>query len=787
MLLWGGRFIVQILFLLSLTICVFAQESKYVALLKAIRDSNPSLPKDCFAGLDSVVTLNDVNTYCQSTLQPKFDPNNAKYCLASVTAGKPKKRAAGSSSISDELLKSVIEPIAKSCYGAVDDINNANSSPFTPPAGPNPAYTGNTQAISDFVASSKLNVDRAILVKSLSQASIVVKRDTSALNIPGMVLSGGFANGVVIQVILEGISTMTLQDVMVFDSRAVNVGTGSSGNFAFTLDASVNSFWIGFALSPASIGNIFVLNVLTGTTSLISYKLTLDGLKETTTDVNLTAVIGGAPLLNPAVTTLPLVTSAFINATITVTTEGQPNKVGTNAAEVTSTTTLNAATTSTLVKVGAATSEKILQPRVIRKKFCEMQVLFLLSLAICVFAQESKYVALFKAIRDNNPSFPKDCFAGLDSVVTLNDVITYCRDTLQPNFNYAGAKYCLASVTTGKTKKRAAASSSISDELLKSVIEPIAKSCFGAVDDFNNANSSPFTPPAGPNPAYTGNTQAISDFVASSKLNVDRAILVKSLAEASLLVKRGFLAQNVPGSTFTGSFAKGVVIQIIVEGCQLTFQEVTSDTSSAVNVGTGGSGTIAFTLDTSVKSFWLNYNLSPSSIGRLLFVNIYYDGTNSIMYKFTVDGLKDTITEVNIAAIIGAAPLIASIIKTSTISQPSLTVSGLLSASTINSSTVSQPSLTVSGLLSASTINSSTVSQPSLPTTTTQSTSLISSSTSMALSSGATSSFGFTTSASPSTTPISTNTSTTNIQIKVGAAQTLVYSLAAFIGSTLLL
>ncbi|ORY43002.1 hypothetical protein BCR33DRAFT_766701 [Rhizoclosmatium globosum] len=395
-----------------------------------------------------------------------------------------------------------------------------------------------------------------------------------------------------------------------------------------------------------------------------------------------------------------------------------------------------------------------------------VQILFLLSLAICVFAQESKYVALLKAIRDNNPSFPKDCFVGLDSVVTLNDVVTYCRDTLQPNFDYAGAKYCLASVTTGKTKKRAAASSLISDELLKSVIDPINNSCYGAVDDFNNANSSPFTPPAGPNPAYTGGTQAISDFVASSKLNVDRAILVKSLAEASLLVKRGFLAQNVPGSTFTGSFAKGVVIQIIVEGCQLTFQEVTSDTSSAVNVGTGGSGTIAFTLDTSVKSFWLNYNLSPSSIGRLLFVNIYYDGTNSIMYKFTVDGLKDTITEVNIAAIIGAAPLIASI---------------------INTSTISQPSLTVSGLLSASTINSSTVSQPSLPTTTTQSTSLISSSTSMALSSGATSSFGFTTSASPSTTPISTNTSTTNIQIKVGAAQTLVYSLAAFIGSTLLL
>ncbi|KAJ3079718.1 hypothetical protein HDU99_010228, partial [Rhizoclosmatium hyalinum] len=543
----------------------------------AIRDSNPSLPKDCFAGLDSVVTLNDVNTYCQSTLQPKFDPNNAKYCLASVTAGKPKKRAAGSSSISDELLKSVIEPIAKSCYGAVDDIKTANSSPFTPPAGPNPAYTGNTQAISDFVASSKLNVDRAILVKSLSQASIVVKRDTSALNIPGMVLSGGFANGVVIQVILEGISTMTLQDVMVFDSRAVNVGTGSSGNFAFTLDASVNSFWIGFAMSPASIGNIFVLNVLTSTTSLISYKLTLDGLKETTTDVNLTAVIGGAPLLNPAVTTLPLVKSAFVNATTTVTTEGQPNNVGTNAAEVTSTTTLNAATTSTLVKVGAATSVGIsltqlrnfLKQDHLRFPNISMQVLFLLSLAICVFAQESKYVALFKAIRDNNPSFPKDCFVGLDSVVTLNDVITYCRDTLQPNFNYAGAKYCLASVTTGKTKKRAAGSSSISDELLKSVIDPINKSCYAAVDDFNNANSSPFTPPAGPNPAYTGNTQAISDFVASSKLNVDRAILVKSLAEASLLVKRGFLAQNVPGSTFTGSFAKGVVIQIIVEGRQV--------------------------------------------------------------------------------------------------------------------------------------------------------------------------------------------------------------------------
>ncbi|ORY43003.1 hypothetical protein BCR33DRAFT_717727 [Rhizoclosmatium globosum] len=429
-----------------------------------------------------------------------------------------------------------------------------------------------------------------------------------------------------------------------------------------------------------------------------------------------------------------------------------------------------------------------------------MQVLIFATLAATALAQNNSYLQQLKAFSAQGSGVPATCFTGLESVQTLDQVVAFCTTTLIPNFDATNPKNCftVASATTATTvapapsasassapQKRDASSSSLGDNLAKDgVAQAVNAVCAQAALVQKVANSDP---PTGTNAAYTGDSKAIADFVTSNKLNVDLATLVNSLVKASVSLKNGDV-QNVPGASLTGGSSNGVLVQVAPTGFQTTFSGAAVLDTRVINNGTVGTGAVVFTLDATVKSFWLAFALSTDGTGLTLAVNSAK--TTLVTYSFTLKSLRRRKRDAVVVILIGTAPITGGAPVASATATATSVSTVAASASTVaaSASTVSASVSTVAASVSASAATGSSVS--SSATSSTVATTTKTAPTVIATGATTTAATTTTTAAGGQTqTPVagSTTTTTASINIKVGAANTVGVSVAAVVAAIALL
>ncbi|KAJ3287426.1 hypothetical protein HDU79_005710 [Rhizoclosmatium sp. JEL0117] len=417
-----------------------------------------------------------------------------------------------------------------------------------------------------------------------------------------------------------------------------------------------------------------------------------------------------------------------------------------------------------------------------------MQVLIFATLAATALAQNS-YLDQLKAFSAQGSGVPATCFTGIESVKTLDQVVAFCTTTLIPNFDATNPKNCftVASATTATTvapapsasassvpKKRDASSSSLGDNLAKNGIAQSVNAVCAQASLVNKVANS--DPPTGTNAAYTGDSKAIADFITSNKLNVDLATLVKSLVKASVSLKNGDV-QNVPGASLTGGSSNGVLVQVAPTGFQTTLSGAAVLDTRVFNNGTVGTGAVVFTLDATVKSFWLAFALSTDGTGLTLAVNSAK--TTLVTYSFTLKSLRRRKRDAVVVILIGAAPITGG--------APVATSAATATSVAASASTVAASASTVAASVSASAATGSSVSSSAasstVATTTTAPTAIATGATTTAATTTTTAAGGQT------QAPVagSTTTTTTSINIKVGAANTVGVSVAAVVAAIALL
>ncbi|KAJ3060416.1 hypothetical protein HDU99_005937, partial [Rhizoclosmatium hyalinum] len=204
----------HILLWAALAACVFGQQNPYISQLNAIRAANPTLPKECFYGLDTIQTGNTTvfATFCASRLLSNFEPLNPFNCYTSYVGPLPSassvanpKRDAGSSSASLDLFRTVSKMVLGICNNAFQEAYSSGPGPNgqppvpvqpqSPPTGSNLPYTGDSKAITGFINDRKLDLSLSSLIKSLVQVSVSLKSGESQ-KIPGIAVAGGSSYGV---------------------------------------------------------------------------------------------------------------------------------------------------------------------------------------------------------------------------------------------------------------------------------------------------------------------------------------------------------------------------------------------------------------------------------------------------------------------------------------------------------------------------------------------------------------------------------------------------------------
>ncbi|KAJ3289150.1 hypothetical protein HDU79_004278 [Rhizoclosmatium sp. JEL0117] len=329
-------------------ICVQAQQNPYVSQLNAVKNNYQSLPSECFAGWASIQTEGTagVASFCQSRLISAFNPNNTENCLASSSLITPApsasssaiaRRNAESSTASVKLFKSACTMIISICRDAI----NANG-PGQGPTGSNPPYTGDSKTLFALITNSHLDLDLTTIIQSLVEGSVSLKSGGKQ-NIPGMTLNGGFKNAVIIQVLADGYQVALTANSTGNPNLFNNNGTLGTGIVAFTLDASIASFFLTIALSPN--GNFMQVNVMDSRSALGSYIFELKNLRRRARDTNVKLIIGAAPVGRSATNVTSASTNSALSSSFTST---SGNVVSTSSATfVTSSTAASSTVLST--------------------------------------------------------------------------------------------------------------------------------------------------------------------------------------------------------------------------------------------------------------------------------------------------------------------------------------------------------------------------------------------------------------------------------------------------------
>ncbi|KAJ3279085.1 hypothetical protein HDU79_000945, partial [Rhizoclosmatium sp. JEL0117] len=271
--------------------------------------------------------------------------------------------------------------------------------------------------------------------------------------------------------------------------------------------------------------------------------------------------------------------------------------------------------------------------------------------------QTIDFAAQLYAIRDNNPTLPKECFAGLDVIQNGNATVVskFCADKLFSRFAYPSLSSCfysststvttvapVASASSVSNSKRDAGSSSTSLDLFATVSYMVTSLCMSAAA-FSDPNHMPGTqvqlpnsPTLNPSP-YTGDSKTLSEFITNSNLDLDLSTLIHSLVEVSLSLQSGG-GQTIQAMPLNGGGVHVVVIQALVDGyrvmCKIFLMLTTYnfgqislnanqiESQKIYSNGTIGTGTVAFSLDASITGFFLTVALSPSFVGNLLSVSV---------------------------------------------------------------------------------------------------------------------------------------------------------------------